>query len=100
VSQNRNFQRSALKSSKRADLKNLEIFYLNLKDINWISSIPKSNENYTAQIRYHGEFLPCKIVCESPASAKLIFEKPTLVASGQSCVLYDKDVCLGGGTVA
>ena len=31
--------------------------------------------------------------------AEVIFEKPILVASGQSCVIYDKDICLGGGVV-
>ena len=30
---------------------------------------------------------------------EIIFEKPILVASGQSCVVYDGDICLGGGVV-
>lgn len=72
---------------------------IKITNTNWISEIPKENKTYTAQIRYHGEFLPCKIVCESRTSAKVTFKKPTLVASGQSIVVYDKDVCLGGGVV-
>jgi len=72
---------------------------VHLEDTNWISKTPEPDKSYTAQIRYHGEFLPCKIICESKASAKVIFQKPVLVASGQSCVIYDKDVCLGGGVV-
>ncbi|HAS80483.1 MAG: tRNA-specific 2-thiouridylase MnmA [Candidatus Nomurabacteria bacterium GW2011_GWE1_32_28] len=99
VSQDKNFQRSALKSSKRADLKNLEIFYFKIKDINWISEIPKEDKDYTAQIRYHGEFLDCKIKYEKSDITQIIFKKPVLVASGQSCVIYDKDICLGGGVV-
>ncbi len=70
-----------------------------LEHTNWISEIPKLNKNYTAQIRYHGEVLPCKIKKFSTHDAELVFEKPVLVASGQSCVLYDGDVCLGGGVV-
>ena len=35
----------------------------------------------------------------SKTKAKVIFKKPVLVASGQSCVIYDKDICLGGGVV-
>ena len=70
-----------------------------LNFVNWISEIPKINKKYTCQIRYHGEFLSCKIVCESKAFAKVIFEKQTRVASGQSCVFYDKNTCLGGGVV-
>ncbi|MDD5721451.1 MAG: tRNA 2-thiouridine(34) synthase MnmA [Candidatus Pacebacteria bacterium] len=74
-------------------------FSLVLSSINWISKIPEQNKTYTAQIRYHGEFLSCKIICGSKASAQVIFEKPVLVASGQSCVIYDGNVCLGGGVV-
>lgn len=72
---------------------------IKLEKTNWISEIPEVNKNYTAQIRYHGEFLKCKIVYISPTSAEVIFEKPILVAGGQSIVTYDGEVCLGGGVV-
>ncbi|MFA6301197.1 MAG: tRNA 2-thiouridine(34) synthase MnmA [Candidatus Paceibacterota bacterium] len=74
--------------------------FIKLKNTNWISEIPKLNKNYTAQIRYHGEFLSCQIKIKSKTTAEIIFLKPTLVASGQSIVLYDKDICLGGSVVA
>jgi len=70
-----------------------------IENTNWISEIPKENKTYTAQIRYHGELLPCKVKYSTPSIAQVIFKKPILVASGQSCVIYDKDVCLGGGIV-
>jgi len=70
-----------------------------LKNTNWISRIPEPNKTYTAQIRYHGEFLSCKIKCLKYNKAQIVFTKPVLVASGQSCVVYDKDVCFGGGVV-
>ena len=73
---------------------------INLESTNWISKIPEPNKVYTAQIRYHGELLPCQIKCARLGLAQIIFEKPVLAASGQSCVVYDKDVCLGGGVVA
>ncbi len=66
---------------------------------NWISEIPKENKNYTAQIRYHGELLLCKINIRLNDEAEVAFGKPTRVAPGQSIVIYDKDVCLGGGVV-
>ncbi|MSU44787.1 tRNA 2-thiouridine(34) synthase MnmA [Candidatus Nomurabacteria bacterium] len=72
---------------------------LDLENTNWISKIPEPEKTYTAQIRYHGEFLPCKVKHGSLASAKVIFQKHILVASGQSVVIYDKNVCLGGGVV-
>ena len=70
-----------------------------LTNVNWISEIPKENKMYIAQIRYHGEFLPCKIVYEKSNVVRVIFKKPILVASGQSCVIYDKNICLGGGVI-
>ncbi len=79
--------------------KSTALGFAKLNNTNWILEIPKPEKNYTAQIRYHSEFLPCKIVCEKRASAKVIFNKPILVARGQSCVIYDKNVCLGGGVV-
>jgi tRNA-specific 2-thiouridylase len=70
-----------------------------IENSNWISEIPKENKKYTAQIRYHGEFLPCRIKFITKFETSVIFEKPVLVASGQSCVFYDQDICLGGGVV-
>jgi len=79
---------------------NPKFFSLKIDNTNWISEVPKLNKNYTAQIRYHGEFFSCRIKSISKDKAEIIFEKSISVASGQSCVVYDGDVCLGGGIVA
>jgi tRNA-specific 2-thiouridylase len=109
VSQNKNYSQKSpdiflLKNSSRlapsrsvASFENS--FCIELNNTNWISEIPKSSKNYTAQIRYHGEFLPCKIKVLAKNKAEIIFTKNTLVASGQSVVVYDNDICLGGGVV-
>ena len=72
---------------------------IKITDTNWISEIPMKNKIYTAQIRYHGELLPCKIKCQTSDAGQVIFTKPVLVASGQSCVIYNGNICLGGGVV-
>ncbi len=87
VSQNRNISNSTILTNYR------------IENTNWISETPENNKKYTAQIRYHGDFLPCKIKIKSKTKAEVIFKKSVLVASGQSCVIYDKDICLGGGVV-
>lgn len=56
------------------------------------------NIKYTAQIRYHGEFLDC-FVSSVDKNIKVIFDNSVLVSAGQSIVVYDGDVCLGGGIV-
>jgi tRNA-uridine 2-sulfurtransferase len=37
---------------------------IHLQNTNWINEIPKPNKNYAAQIRYHSEFLLCKVMCQ------------------------------------
>ncbi len=72
---------------------------IGIENTNWISLIPEENKKYTAQIRYHGELLPCRVKLAGKKSAEVIFDKPTMVAPGQSIVVYDEDVCMGGGVV-
>lgn len=72
---------------------------IEIKDCNWISGEPEKDKTYEAQIRYHGELLKCKIE-KKDNTAKIFFEKPELVASGQSIVVYSGEECVGGGVVA
>lgn len=65
---------------------------------NWIIN-PEEDKLYQAQIRYHGELLNCTISPISPSYGEVKFEKEVLVDSGQSIVVYDGDICLGGGVV-
>jgi tRNA-specific 2-thiouridylase len=81
------------------DLHRSDLCNVVLDNINWISEIPKKDKKYTAQIRYHGEFLYCTISCTSPTGTEVIFDKNVLVDSGQSIVFYNGDICLGGGIV-
>lgn len=78
----------------------------NTKDIkiintNWISGVPEGGKKLYAQIRYHGELHPAVLSKIENNSAVILFEddKP-LVSSGQSIVMYENGVCLGGGIVA
>jgi len=82
------------------DLSKKNIFgsQINAINTNWIVQ-PKENKKYTAQIRYHGELFSCEISCTGRTFADIKFEKNVLVDSGQSIVIYDEDVCLGGGIV-
>ncbi|MFA7315556.1 MAG: tRNA 2-thiouridine(34) synthase MnmA [Candidatus Paceibacterota bacterium] len=70
-----------------------------LINTNWISGTPEQGKKYTAQIRYHGAQLPCGIEVRESNQATIIFDSSILVSSGQSIVVYDGDVCMGGGVV-
>jgi tRNA-specific 2-thiouridylase len=59
----------------------------------------EADKIYTAQIRYHGDFLPCKIVAHEEDKASVMFIDLVIVSPGQSIVIYDGDICIGGGVV-
>lgn len=55
---------------------------------------------YEAQIRYHGELLPVKILACQKGTMTLKFLKfDPSISPGQSVVIYDGAVCLAGGVV-
>lgn len=60
---------------------------------NWRIS-PEPNKEYKTQIRYHGEFFNVRI-----SNNILAFSEPILISPGQSVVVYDEEICLGGGIV-
>lgn len=70
-----------------------------IKDTNWISGIPEKNKKYDAQVRYHQDYQKCMIEVLNDTEAKIIFDNPQTGAKGQSVVVYDKNICLGGGII-
>jgi len=72
---------------------------IRIENTNWISKVPDQSRRYIAQIRYHGELLPCQVKVFSKNKAEVVFDKPVLAASGQSIVIYSGAFCLGGGVV-
>ena len=72
---------------------------LEIANCSWVSVEPELNKKYAAQVRYHGEYLACKVREIKKDKAVIVFDEPVLVARGQSIVLYAGDVCLGGGIV-
>jgi tRNA-specific 2-thiouridylase len=68
---------------------------LDLTKIHWIRQRPETEKLYKVRLRHRGKLLPCKIDGD-----KVILEQPErAIAPGQSAVIYDCDVCLGGGVV-
>ena len=65
---------------------------------NWILGMPEKDKTYKAQIRYHGELLDCKVGVTG-LTCEITFDKNVLLDKGQSVVIYDGDICLGGAIV-
>ena len=73
---------------------------LRAADLSWISgSAPDAGAAYAAKTRYRQADAACRIALGED-SCELRFEQPQwAVAPGQSAVLYQGEVCLGGGVI-
>lgn len=70
-----------------------------LSSVNWIGDRPESGKKYRARVRHLGELLPCMVEVVNASEAEIGFDTPLTIASGQSVVVYEGDICLGGGIV-
>ena len=68
----------------------------------WVAgAAPDRRRRYTAKTRYRQTDSPCRIVALDSNRFLLEFETPQrAVTPGQSAVLYEGEVCLGGGIIA
>jgi tRNA-specific 2-thiouridylase len=73
---------------------------LQAADLSWIGSPPVAGKRYTAKTRYRQQDAACEVRTLSDATMTLHFDHPQwAVTPGQSVVLYDGAVCLGGGVI-
>jgi len=75
--------------------------HLNALEMHWISAhTPDLSRGYAAKTRYRQADAACRITNLSGDSAAVDFAEPQwAVTPGQSVVLYDRDICLGGGII-
>jgi tRNA-specific 2-thiouridylase len=82
-------------SKKEREGKEEKVAEILLEDINWISGTPADGE-YECRFRYRQPLIKCEL-----RGNKAIFKEPqTSVNPGQSLVLYDGEVCVGGGVIS
>ncbi len=74
---------------------------LEARDLAWVSGGPPKGEGgYTAKTRYRQADAPCHVARLAPDELDIDFEAPQwAVTPGQSVVLYNGEVCLGGGVI-
>jgi tRNA-specific 2-thiouridylase len=77
----------------------LQSRWLLAKDVSWIAGAPPAPGRYRAKTRYRQVDAACELAL-TPEGVRLTFDEPQwAVTPGQSAVLYDGDVCLGGGII-
>lgn len=77
-----------------------EIKKLFLKDVVFNGSV-QPDKKYTARIRYRQNLEFCSLKIDHNSTRfTVLFDNPQIsVSKGQSCVIYDGDLCLGGGVI-
>ena len=74
---------------------------LNAQDASWTAGHPPASGPYAAKTRYRQQDAACTLSAGSAQSFALDFaDAQWAVTPGQSAVLYDGEVCLGGGVIA
>ena len=78
----------------------LQSHTLTAQNASWVAGTPPSAQALAAKTRYRQSDSPCTLVAASASDFSLHFGAPQwAVTPGQSAVLYDGEVCLGGGVI-
>ncbi len=74
---------------------------LQASQLSWtLEQAPAPGTRLQAQVRYRQQAQPCVVTGCSGDDLQVQFEQPQrAVTPGQSVVLYDQDICLGGGII-
>jgi tRNA-specific 2-thiouridylase len=79
----------------------LQSHTLNAQDASWVAGTAPAPGQLSAKTRYRQADAPCLLTTATDQAFSLTFPEPQwAVTPGQSAVLYDGDVCLGGGVIA
>ena len=78
----------------------LQSLALSAKDASWVAGSAPAPGPFSAKTRYRQADAPCTLA-SADAGFSLHFPEPQwAVTPGQSAVLYDGEVCLGGGVIS
>jgi tRNA-specific 2-thiouridylase len=69
-------------------------------DVSWTAGVPPAPGRYAAKTRYRQADAACLLRLQDSAFELAFDDAQWAVTPGQSAVLYDGDVCLGGGVIA
>jgi tRNA-specific 2-thiouridylase len=75
---------------------------LDALEMHWISGhAPDTERAYAAKTRYRQQDAACHVAIGTNEAAHFTFDEAQwAVTPGQSVVMYDGEICLGGGIIA
>lgn len=73
---------------------------LRAAQLSWLADTPPPAGRYSAKTRYRQQDATCTLTFPEPGICEVQFDEPQwAITPGQSLVLYQGDVCLGGGII-
>jgi tRNA-specific 2-thiouridylase len=72
---------------------------LDLINVHWINQTPTEGE-FMIRVRHRAALASAKLSFEGDIAKLVLDNSERAVAAGQSVVIYDGDVCIGGGVIA
>jgi tRNA-specific 2-thiouridylase len=71
-----------------------------VENLRFPSGAPEGSFRANVRVRHRGVETPATVVPDGEGSARVLFDAPVrAVAPGQSCVFYNGEVVVGGGTI-
>ena len=70
-----------------------------ISNINWLGAPPKEKVRYLARTRYRQPLASCTLKKAKGGYYAVFNKAQESISPGQSLVVYDNDVCLGGGVI-
>jgi tRNA-specific 2-thiouridylase len=71
---------------------------VDLASVHWINEAPAEGE-YDIRVRHRAALVKAKLTYQDDEVMLTLINAERAVAAGQSIVIYDQDVCLGGGII-
>lgn len=101
----KNINKNTITVSTETNLGNSESLEVKIEKTNWITNLESlrvKSFKLQARIRYRQDLQKCQIkeINQAQKTATITFDQAQLATPGQSLVLYNKNICLGGGRIA
>ncbi len=92
----KNMAKNEVYVSRNLDTPELWRTEISLHDPHWINDPAQNDQTYHVRLRHRAPFVPCTL----HGSTLTLHHPERAIAAGQSAVIYDNKICLGGGIIA
>lgn len=96
----KNMQTNQVFVSRNINQSGLWMRQIKLRDVFWTHQAPMVGQTYQVRLRHLAGLVEAEIICDASNPTEATVNLTTdqkAVASGQSVVVYDDEICLGGG---